>query len=75
MCVGSFIFAGNGSKEEIASLGINDVEAIAACEVSRNGKVVFQCDGEDETCKGSYTKPIVGKVDLECSGKKVTGDD
>ena len=43
------------------------------CTVKLNGKIVFQCEGNQSGCKGSYKK-YGQKVEIECTGKKIIGD-
>lgn len=52
--------------------------ADASCEVKKDGKIVFKCEGDEGNCKEELRKTEFlqlilgnGKISIECSGKKV----
>lgn len=50
-------------------LTLDEVESIASCEVKKNNKIIFQCDGEEEKdCKDKYSSLFTGEISIECSG-------
>ena len=75
VCLGSYrayssYMASNISGDDM--LFSENVEALSACDITLNGKVVFQCVGENGSCCGSYKK-FGQTVTASCSGKKVVG--
>lgn len=63
-----------------AFLGISlslSQNADASCEVKKDGKTVFKCDGNEGNCKEELEKTKLlewifpGEITIECSGEKV----
>lgn len=51
---------------------LSGVEAMASCEVKRDGKIIFRCDGEEQAdCQDKYKAMFVGTIEIECSGTYV----
>lgn len=48
---------------------LSEVEAMASCEVKRNGKVIFKCVGDEQAdCQEKYKAVFAGTIEIECSG-------
>ena len=56
----------------LTDITLSEVEAMASCEVKKNGEVIFRCDGEEEAdCQDKYKAMFVGTIEIECSGTYV----
>lgn len=61
----------NNSVEPV-QFTLDEIESLASCEVKRNNKVIFRCDGEKEdNCQEKYKSMFTGEISIECSGTYV----
>lgn len=64
-----------GNSVDHVRLTLGEIETLASCEVKKNDKIIFQCNGDDEKdCKERYKSIITGEITIECSGTYVNLD-
>lgn len=56
----------------LTDITLSEVEAMASCEVIRNGKIIFRCVGEQQAdCQDKYKALGIGTIEIACSGTYV----
>ena len=40
--------------EAVSDLAFSEVEALSHCEITRKGKIILECDGNEGTCSATY---------------------
>ncbi len=58
-----------GNSVDHVRFTLGEIESLASCEVMKNGKVIFRCDGEEENnCRERYKSVFTGEIMIKCSG-------
>ena len=52
--------------EAVSDLAFSEVEALSYCEITRNGKIILECLGDEGTCSIIYQG-----YTLKCDGKEI----
>lgn len=52
-----------GKFDQCRDLTDGEVESVASCEISHNGKTIYECSGEEGECTATYHR-----FTLSCSG-------
>ena len=69
VCAATITITYLNNSVEFCQLTFGEVESLASCEVTKNDKVIFQCDGnEEKDCKEKYKSLITGEISIVCSG-------
>ena len=53
----------------LSDIALGEVEALSRCEIKKNGEIIFECRGNEETdCKEKYKAMFFGTLEVDCSG-------